>query len=68
MGQYSNHSRKVTCATTLFKENLDKQLIKRQIGHRSDAVREYKRPCSSHDVGVSDALQPPSKQLVTNLE
>ena len=57
------------CATTLFNENIDEQLIKRQTGHKSDAVRAYKRPCSSHDVAVSDALQPPSaKQLVTNLE
>ena len=68
MGQYTNHSRKVTCATTLFKENTDEQLIKRQTGHRSDAVHAYKYPCSSHNVAVSDAQQPPSKQLATNLE
>ena len=68
-GQYTNHSGKVTCATTLFKENIDEQFIKRQTGHRSDTVRAYKRPCSSHDVAVSDALQPLSaKQLATNLE
>ena len=67
-GQYTNHSGKVTCATTLFKENIDEQLIKRQTGHRSDAVRVYKRPCSSHDVAVSDALQVPqsgTKQVKT---
>ena len=69
VGQYTNHSGKVTCATRLFKENIDEQLIKRQTGHRSDAVRAYKRACSSHDVAVSDALQPLSaKQLATNLE
>ena len=38
-GQYTNHSGKVTCATELFKNNIDEQLIMRQTGHRSeDAV------------------------------
>ena len=41
----TNHSGKVTCATELFKNNVDEQLIMRQTGHRStDAVRRYKRP------------------------
>ena len=69
VGQYTNHSWKVTCDTTLFKENTDEQLIKRQTSHRSDAVRAYKRPCSSHKVAVLEALQQPSmKQPATNLE
>ena len=47
-----------------FKETIDEQLINRQTGHRSDAVRDYKHPCSSHDVAVSDALQAPSTKHV----
>lgn len=37
-GKYTNHSGEVTCAMTLFKENIDEQLTKRQTGHRPDAV------------------------------
>ena len=40
-GNYTNHSGKVTCATTLFRSAVDEQLIKKQIGHRSDSVRAY---------------------------
>ncbi len=36
-GYFINHSGKVTCATQLFANNVDKQLIKLQTGHRSDA-------------------------------
>ena len=43
-GYYNNHSGKVTCATTLFKHNVDEQLIQRQTGHRSNAARCCKRP------------------------
>ena len=34
-------------------------LIKLQTGHRSDAVRDYKRPTKSHALQVSKILQPP---------
>ena len=59
-GTYTNHSGKVTCATELFNNNIDEQLIMKQTGHRSqDAVRKYKRPSVQHDIQVSDILQPP---------
>jgi hypothetical protein len=62
-GYFTNHSGKVTCATQLFANNVDEQLIKRQTGHRSDAVRHYKRPCDDHALQVSSILQaPPPKQ------
>ena len=35
---FTNHSRKVTCASQLFAENIDEQLIKLQTGHCSDAA------------------------------
>ena len=43
-GNYTSHSGKVTCATALFHSGIDEQLVQRQTGHRSDAVRRYKRP------------------------
>ena len=58
-GRYTNHSRKVTCATELFALNVDEQLIMRQTGHRSSAVRAHKRPGVAHDMLVSAILQPP---------
>ena len=67
-GYFTNHSGKVTCATELFKENIDEQLIMKQTGHRSqDAVRRYKRPSVQHEMQVSSILQPPApKQMVTS--
>ena len=56
-GNYTNHSGKVTCATTLFSKNFDEQLLQCQTGHRSNAVRIYKRPSASHNLAVSNALQ-----------
>ena len=53
-------SGKVTCATTLFNQNFDEQLIQRQAGHQSSAVRVYKQPSQAQDKEVSDALQPPT--------
>ena len=59
-GFFTNHSGKVTCATELFRNNIDEQLIMKQTGHRSqDAVRRYKRPSTEHELKVSDVLQPP---------
>ena len=63
MGVYSNHSGKVTCASALFGSRVDEQLIKRQTGHRSDAVRAYKTPFLEQDVAVSNILQPPPEKL-----
>ena len=59
--RYTNHSRKVTCATELFVHNVDKQLITRQTGHCSSVVRAHKRPGVAHDMLVSAILQPPKK-------
>lgn len=60
-GNYTNHSGKVTCATELFQSGMDEQLIMRQTGPRSNAVRLYKRPTAAHDSAVSDILQAPKK-------
>ena len=42
-GFYSNHSLRSTCATKLYRNNVDEQLIQEITGHRSLAVRSYKR-------------------------
>ena len=43
-----------------LKTKIDEQLIMRQTGHRSDAVRQYKRPNVLHNLQISSVLQPPS--------
>lgn len=68
-GYFTNHSGKVTCATELFKQNIDEQLIMKQTGHRSqDAVRRYKRPSVQHQLQVSDILQPPAAKKSSTSE
>ena len=42
-GHYTNHSLHSTVATKLYQNNLDEQLIMEIIGHRSLAMRTYKR-------------------------
>ena len=43
--RFTNHSGKVTCATRLYESgNFDEQIIMSRTGHRSAAVRSYKRP------------------------
>ena len=57
---FTNHSGKVTCATQLYESGtFDKQTIMSRTGHRSAAVRAYKRPSSALVKAVSDTLQPP---------
>ena len=46
-GFYTNHSLRTTAATHMYHSDLDEQLIQEVTGHRSTAVREYKRTCES---------------------
>lgn len=55
----SNHSGKVTCCTRLYEANFDEQAITARSGHRSNAVRSYKRPSLDLQHAISDVLQPP---------
>ncbi len=41
--KYSNHSLQATCATRMFAAGVEEQVIKSFTGHKSDAVRDYKR-------------------------
>lgn len=56
--RFTNHSGKVTCATSLYEKEFDEQTIMSRTGHRSLAVRSYKRASSTMVKAVSDALQP----------
>ncbi|XP_033741792.1 zinc finger MYM-type protein 2-like [Pecten maximus] len=58
---FSNHSGKRTCATSLFQSGVDEQLIMQRTGHRSTAVRDYKRTSSVQEKEISPLLEPPSK-------
>lgn len=60
-----NHSGKVTLCTRLYDKQFDEQAIMARSGHRSIAVRDYKRPSEELKRSVSAALQPrPSRQAV----
>lgn len=56
-GFFSNHSLRASCATRLFNAGVDEQLIARQTGHRSSAIRAYKRPTPHLERTVSSAIQ-----------
>ena len=54
----TNHSGKVTCATSLFNKGFDEQLVMARTGHRSLAVRNSNRASAAIYKQVSEALQP----------
>ena len=56
-----NHSGKVTLCTRLYDQNFGEQAIMARSGHRSVAVRDYKRPSEELQREVSVALQPRSR-------
>ena len=55
----TGHSGKVSCCTSLYAANFDEQAIMSRSGHRSNAVRAYKRPSMELCQQISDCLQPP---------
>jgi hypothetical protein len=57
LGFFSNHSLRATCASRLYHSGIDEQLISRQTGHRSLAIREYKRTSSDQQLELSKILQ-----------
>jgi len=56
-GYRTNHSLRATAATRLFDANVDEQLITEVTGHRSSAVREYKRTSNEKRQKVSGIIQ-----------
>ncbi|ESO99621.1 hypothetical protein LOTGIDRAFT_173701 [Lottia gigantea] len=56
-GFYTNHSPRATCATRLFRCGVGEQLIAKTTGHRSNAIRQYKRTDTIQDAIVSKVIQ-----------
>ena len=55
-GNFTGHSAKATCATSLYQSNVDEQLIMERTGHRSQAVRAYKRTSADQQKRISSLL------------
>jgi integrase len=53
----SNHSLRATAASRLYDKKFDEQLICETTGHRSKAVRSYKRTNEVQKMDISNALQ-----------
>ncbi|XP_063397165.1 uncharacterized protein LOC134681459 [Mytilus trossulus] len=61
-GNFTNHSGKRTCATTMFQSGIDEQTIMSRTGHRSvQGVRKYKRPSDDQLRDISNVLEPNCK-------
>lgn len=56
-GFYSNHSLRATAATRMYNADVPEQLICEKTGHRSDAVRSYKRTSADQMLEASDIVQ-----------
>ncbi len=52
-GHFTNHSLRVSAATRMFSSGIEEQIVKEHTGHRSDAVRAYKRT-SEHLLEVAE--------------
>lgn len=59
---FTSHTLKASCATQLYDQGVDEQLIMERTGHRSiEAVRVYKRTNDNLLQSVSSALEPVPK-------
>ena len=56
-GHRTNHSLRATAASRLYQRSVDEQLISEVTGHRSTAVRTYKRTTDEQKRLVSECLQ-----------
>ncbi|XP_021340885.1 uncharacterized protein LOC110466932 [Mizuhopecten yessoensis] len=56
-GYFTNHSLRATAATRLYKAGFDEQLVAEKTGHRSAAIRSYKRTCDAQLANVSSVVQ-----------
>ncbi len=62
-GHHSNHSLRATSASHLYEAGVDEQLIQEHTGHRSNAVRGYKRTSSKLQQQVTQTLYGPPKKF-----
>ena len=56
-GFRTNHSLRASAATRLYHAGVDEQLISEVTGHRSNAIRNYKRTTATQKRNISDILQ-----------
>ena len=55
-GFYTNHSLRATATTRMYHSGIDEQIIQEVTGHRSVAVREYKRTCDDQKLFASSCI------------
>ena len=55
-GFFTNHSLRSTAATKMYRSDIDEQLIMEITGHRSLAVRSYKRTCNAQHKKASNSV------------
>lgn len=67
-GFYTNHSLRATAATRLYDAGVDEQLICEKTGHKSNAVRSYKRTSAEQKQRVSAIVQGEQKTKASNKE
>lgn len=66
LGFYTNHSLRATAATRMYEADLPEQLICEKTGHRSDAVRGYKRTNTTQEQAASDVVQGIKRKSVSD--
>ncbi|XP_048239442.1 uncharacterized protein KIAA1958-like [Haliotis rufescens] len=64
-GYFTNHSLRATAATRLYDCGLDEQLIAERTGHRSLAIRSYKRTSAQMEDRVDGVIQRKSRASAT---
>ena len=57
VGNFTNHSLRATAATRLYADGVDEQLIAEKTGHRSNAIRAYKRACDEQQMKLREILE-----------
>ena len=55
-GFFTNHSLRATAATRMYHNDIDEQIIQEVTGHRSVAVRQYKRTCDNQKLITSACI------------
>ncbi|XP_062572924.1 zinc finger MYM-type protein 2-like [Saccostrea cucullata] len=63
-----NHSGRVYCCSTLYNAGFEEQEVMKRSGHRSSAVRTYKRASEEKEKEISNALQPPAPKVQRCIE
>ncbi len=63
-GHYSNHSLHSTAATRLYDHNVNEQQISEVTGHKSVAIRNYKRTSMQKQCEFSDVLYGKKKKSI----